>query len=60
MESLFRLGSNFYLDYPIEAAKLIDMPGLANASLFLITATLAYIAAWMAGILFMIASRRKK
>lgn len=60
MESVFRLGVNFRLDYPIEFARLTDMPALANVPLFVNIISLAYILAWIAGILFMISSRHTK
>lgn len=59
LENTFLLTNNFFLDYPEEAVKLLNQNG-ATRELFVNPLMIAFVLAWIAGILFMIDIRKKK
>lgn len=59
LENTFLLTNNFFIDYPAEANRLLNQSG-ATRDLFVNPLMIAFILAWIAGILFMLDVRRKK
>ena len=58
ISNLFRLTNNFATDYPEEALRFLESGG-PSEDFFLNPLTIAFSLAWVAGILFMIDTRRR-